>query len=126
RAVLKPSGMDFDALRDPWGHPYSATFQHTVRYSDHLSITYSEQENSAKQRTEIRPVSQRINFIFLRSSGADGEMGTRDDFEVAEFLRMTAEATAQNQNPPPLSGSAVLSGSTGAINGTITDPMGAV
>ncbi len=82
--------MDFDALRDPWGHPYYATFHRTVNYADHVTVTYSGQGSSAKSHTEIRPISQQINFIFLRSGGADGATGTKDDFEVAEFLRMTA------------------------------------
>jgi hypothetical protein len=126
REVLQAAGLAFDAWRDPWGRGYYATFKPQLRYSDRVVISYREYESAARQRTEIRPVTQRVNFIVLRSRGEDGAEGTRDDFDVAEFLRITAEAASQDPRPQPPSASTVLSGATGAISGTITDPQGAV
>jgi hypothetical protein len=123
RAAMKANDIAFAQLRDPWSGDYYAVFSHTFRYSDRVVIRSFE---SAKQKTEINPVTQRINFITLRSRGADGKEGTQDDFTVAEFTRLTAEQSGFSDQPQPVVGSAILSGATGAISGVITDAAGAI
>jgi A-macroglobulin complement component/alpha-2-macroglobulin family protein/MG2 domain-containing protein/carboxypeptidase family protein/A-macroglobulin receptor/macroglobulin-like protein len=59
RATLRAKGVDFDALRDPWGTPYEAVFS----------------------------VQQQFDVLELRSAGPDGQRGTQDDFLVATVRR---------------------------------------
>lgn len=121
RVALKAGNLAFDQWRDPWGGSYDVIFSSVYRYSDRVVISYAE---AAKKKTEISPVTQRINVITLRSRGADGKADTSDDFTVAEFTRLTAEQTSFNAQPQTGSGGPVLSGA-GAISGVITDVSGA-
>src|SRR5205085_5007192 len=60
-----------------------------------------------------------------RSAGADGKAGTSDDFDVAALSRTDILQLSKGQPSQTLT-TAVLSGASGAITGTITDPQGAV
>jgi A-macroglobulin TED domain/Alpha-2-macroglobulin family/Carboxypeptidase regulatory-like domain/MG2 domain/Alpha-2-macroglobulin bait region domain/A-macroglobulin receptor binding domain/Macroglobulin domain MG3/Type II secretion system (T2SS), protein G len=125
KAALDRSGISWGALRDPWGHPYYATFRTEARFSDDLNVeTYEHHTQNERQHATIVPVTQRINWVQIRSAGEDGLEGTSDDFDVASFSRGVLEQSSKDKTPVPISNAAVLQGSSGAISGTVTDPMG--
>ncbi|HKS82801.1 MAG TPA: MG2 domain-containing protein [Candidatus Acidoferrales bacterium] len=127
KKALAGAGIDFDSLRDPWGHPFYATFNQEARYSDDLSVeTYEQYQSAAGQHSKIVPVTQRINWVYIRSAGVDGVAGTADDFTVASFARGVVEQSSREKTPVSIANQPVLTGATGAITGTITDPTGAV
>jgi len=130
RTALKVSGIDWDALKDPWGRNYYVTFDTEARYSDRQRIeTYEqheENEHSSTQHTTTVPVTAQVKLIHMRSAGEDGVQGTSDDFEIATFSRVLTEQSSQNPAPVATPGSPVLSGATGAIGGTVQDPAGGV
>jgi hypothetical protein len=124
--ALSRAGIRWDALRDPWGHPYYATFRREARYSDDLTVeTYEHHTQKQQQRTTIVPVTQQINWVQIRSASEDGLEGTSDDFDVASYARTVVEQSSNDKSPVPVGNSAVLQGSSGAISGTVTDPSGA-
>ncbi|MGD0760577.1 MAG: carboxypeptidase regulatory-like domain-containing protein [Candidatus Sulfotelmatobacter sp.] len=59
------------------------------------------------------------------SPGPDGKANTPDDFPVASFSRDIAEQSGKDIIPQSVS-SEPLGGNTGAIDGIVTDPSGAV
>ncbi|HBB96878.1 MAG TPA: hypothetical protein DC054_15980 [Blastocatellia bacterium] len=125
--ALKDSNINRDELRDPWGRPYYATFEHAAFYGNRVNIySYANYGEKPKEKTELTPVTQQINFIYLRSDGEDGKAGTYDDFNVATFSRLITEQAGNESNPQLVKPGVILPGSTGAITGTVTDPMGAV
>jgi hypothetical protein len=125
KTALDRSGISWDALRDPWNHPYYATFHAEARFSDDLNVeTYEHHTQNERQHTTIVPKTQRINWVRIRSAGEDGLEGTSDDFDVASFSRGVLEQSSKDKSPVPTSNAAVLQGSSGAISGIVTDPMG--
>lgn len=122
-AAFRKVGIDWDSLRDPWGHPYYATFRQQARYSDSVVVqSYSEYQNG--EHTTIRPVTASINYIDIRSYGPDGKEGTADDFDAAMFSRaIYAQPSGQGNGTNP---AVIFTGELGAISGTVTDPSGAV
>ncbi len=120
RAALRVGGIEFDKLRDPWGRAYEAKFYQRVRYSDRVTIHYREYEQ-AQQRSGSTPVTQQMNFVTLRSRGADGEADTADDFDIALFSRVVAELTGAQPDSQKPAQATVLNGATGAISGVVTD-----
>ena len=114
--------LDWQSLRDPWGHPYYVTFRQEARYSDTVNVqTYADYQ--AGQHTTIHPVTSEINFIDIRSGGPDGAPGTPDDFEAAMFSRAVYASGAAEHAAANFA--IVYSGESGAIAGTVTDPSGA-
>ncbi|MBD0326146.1 MAG: hypothetical protein ICV68_06940, partial [Pyrinomonadaceae bacterium] len=126
--ALSRSQINLDDLRDPWGRNYYATFSTDARYADQQIIrTYSTYGQTGNLRQEIQttPVTQRINYVYLRSRGEDGKEGTSDDFNVAVFSRVSTEQHASDKQPQkPSRPAVVFRGATGAIGGTITDVQG--
>ncbi|HKN76847.1 MAG TPA: MG2 domain-containing protein [Candidatus Acidoferrum sp.] len=126
KTALDHSGISFDGLRDPWGHLYYATFHREMRFSDDLNVeTYEHHTQKEQSRTTTVPVTQQINWVQIRSAGEDGLEGTSDDFNVASFSRGVVEQSSKDSTPVPIRNSTVLQGSSGAISGTVVDPMGA-
>jgi hypothetical protein len=126
-AAMRRSGISSDELRDPWGRPYYVTFNQKAIYGNRVTIfSYANYGEKPKEKTELTPVTQQINYIYLRSDGEDGKAGTPDDFNVATFSRLVTEQAGNEQNPQSVKSVVVLPGSTGAIAGTVTDPQGAV
>ncbi len=126
-AALKHFGISRDELRDPWGRPYYATFKQNAIYGNRVTIfSYAKYGEKPKEKTELTPVTQQMNYIYLRSDGEDGKEGTPDDFNVASFSRLVAEQAGSEREQQPVNPGLVLPGSTGAITGTVTDPNGAV
>jgi hypothetical protein len=121
--ALGRARIDFKSLRDPWLHPYYANFHEEARYADRTVV----ESNGTRQtsRSEM-PVTRRLQFVTLRSAGADGETGTPDDFTVAEFSHIVSEQSAQDGKPRAAPAPVTFSGDTGAIGGTVIDPTGAV
>lgn len=122
-AALAAAEIEWESLRDPWGHQYYATFRTEARYSDAV-LVQSYSEYAAGQHTAIHPVTASINYIDIRSNGPDGKKGTADDFDAAIFSRaIYAQATG---NRSGANTDVVFSGELGAISGTVTDQSGAV
>ncbi len=126
QSTLSHSGIRPEELRDPWGRPYYVTFKHDAIYGNRVTIyNYAKYGEKPKEKTELMPVTQQVNFIYVRSGGEDGKEGTYDDFNVASFSRIIAEQAGSEATLKPIQPAALLRGSTGAITGTVTDPNGA-
>ena len=128
RAALRAAKIDFDALRDPWGRPFYATFSKESRYTNRVSVESRSQSGSAATtHTNIKPVTQKLGILNLRSAGADGQEGTKDDFDAGIFTLVISEhGSREATKSRPKSAPIVLTGSGGAISGTIFDSAGAV
>ena len=125
--ALRRASIDWDNLLDPWGKRYYAMFKVESRFSDRIRmISFAQYLSETRQRTEITPVTQRINFIYIRSGGKDGEEGTPDDFEAVRYSRIVSEQSAKDPSPLPSGTPASFSGASGAISGKVIDPIGAV
>jgi hypothetical protein len=123
REVLRRVALDMAELKDPWGHPYYATFRTETRYADRIVTETGGQ--TATQRTDTTPVTRQLEFVTIRSAGQDGKPGTIDDFNVAEFSRIVSDQSAQDAKPQAAHADLTFSGETGAIGGTVTDPTAA-
>jgi hypothetical protein len=127
RAPLGKGGVNLEALRDPWGHGYYVAFSNDPRFAAPFVIqTYSTYEDAAKKTRVVSPLTQPNNLIRVRSPGPDGVRASADDFDVAALSRKEIELLSKGQHPPQVSVTATLTGASGAITGTVTDPMGAV
>jgi hypothetical protein len=119
--AMVDSGVNFRQLVDPWGHPYYLKYSVESEYGDATRITYQPDA-----RVQIgTPVTRKLAWIRIMSPGSDGKANTPDDFPVASFSRDIAEQSGKDILPQSVN-SEPLSGSTGAINGIVTDPSGAV
>jgi A-macroglobulin TED domain/Alpha-2-macroglobulin family/MG2 domain/Carboxypeptidase regulatory-like domain/A-macroglobulin receptor binding domain/Macroglobulin domain MG3 len=126
QSALSRSGLKPEELRDPWGRPYYASFKQDAIYGNRVTIyNYAKYGEKPKEKTDVTPVTQQVNSIYMRSGGEDGTEGTYDDFNVASFSRIIAEQAGNESTPKPVQPAALLRGSTGAITGTVTDPNGA-
>jgi uncharacterized protein YfaS (alpha-2-macroglobulin family) len=124
RDALRPAGLDLSDLKDPWGNSYYATFQEETRYADRVRVETGGAQQST-QRTDTTPVTRRLEVITLRSGGADGKLGTIDDFDLARFSRIVSDQSAQDAKPQVVAAALTFSGDTGAIGGRVLDPQGA-
>jgi hypothetical protein len=120
--VLRRVGLRFAELRDAWGRPFYATFRTETRYADRVQ---TERRGDSGARTQLTPVTRRLNFVTVRSAGADGTVGTADDFNAAEFSSVESEQSARDSVPKATTQAVVFAGGTGALGGTVTDPQGA-
>lgn len=125
RAVLRNSPLSLETLRDPWDRSYYVTFTTESFPMDRLQVEdRSSFGQTATPQPSVTPVVQTARFISLRSAGADGKAETLDDFSVAVFTGMLAEW--RKSEPRPGAPRVVFQGSSGAIEGVVTDPNGAV
>lgn len=126
-AEVTSGGVDTRSFRDPWNHPYYLIFEKSSFYSDRVKIEKRLMANgSSSQHVALTPVTNQATMIRIKSAGADGREGTVDDFEVANFSATLMEQSAKDATPQPVRTMVTFSGSTGAIGGTITDPVDAV
>ncbi|MDX2032573.1 MAG: MG2 domain-containing protein [Blastocatellia bacterium] len=125
RAVLERGGLPASAYRDAWGNAWRALFSNRFRYADRAVISYDNLQSAGQPKSQMKPVTQRINFILLRSSGADGRPESPDDFTLAEFSRVYSERTGQDSAAKPLAGGTIQTGDAGALSGVVIDPTGA-
>ncbi|HSO73199.1 MAG TPA: MG2 domain-containing protein [Blastocatellia bacterium] len=125
--ALRSAGIERDSLRDPWGRRYYASFKTQSRYSDHVKLySYAQYNDTPKQKTEITPVTQQVNFIYLRSAAEDGNVGTADDFDLVSFSRIVTERPRPNVAATPTPVQRPMAGGTGSITGHVADQSGAV
>src|SRR5208337_333679 len=79
--VLSNHGIDWNSIRDPWGHPYDVVFGYELSYGDKVAVhTYGQTQTTSKT-----PVTRKSKTIRLVSSGPDGKPNSPDDFEVSRF-----------------------------------------
>ncbi|HET6975787.1 MAG TPA: MG2 domain-containing protein [Pyrinomonadaceae bacterium] len=125
--VLRNTGSSLDALRDPWGRPYYATFFTKSSYADRTQLdNRGPAGQTPAPRVTITPVTRTTATVTLHSVGPDGVSGTRDDFSVGGFSMVVAEQIHGDRTPQPPPAQMVLSGGIGAIHGTVTDVNGAI
>ncbi len=131
REALKQSEVDLDEMRDGWRNRYYATFRTNSHYFDRVTqLDEARHGEKSKPKNEIVPVTRQIAHITIRSLGADGKEGTRDDFDAVNFSRIVAEESAKDgaekisSQPKPKIAS--FSGEGGAIAGIVIDPTGAI
>ena len=125
-AVLQASGFSWADLRDPWGRRYYATFKTQSFYGDTVRIENRGQVGSQTvEQIKIKPALKIATVISVRSPGADGNIGTPDDFDVATFSGALTEQTSDDPKPRSVITPILLSGNGGAITGVVTDPNGA-
>ena len=126
RAALQAAKMNFDAMLDPWGKPYYATFRTESAYADRLTLQNVYSQRVGRPRTEITPVTQKRGFVTIRSAGADGKEGTPDDFDTEVFSLIISEQSRRDAKPQTVSSPVIRSGRGGTITGTVLDVNGAV
>ena len=123
RKAMAEHGLDWDALRDPWGRPYHVTLTTEAAYSDAVTLhAYGE-----KVSTSRKPVTRSSRMINIASDGPDGQPNTPDDFVLAKFgspfLEETGGGTPETltpQEPQP-----IYTGNSGAVRLLVQDPTGA-
>jgi hypothetical protein len=125
RALLTQSGIDFDSLRDPWGHPYYLAFRDDQSFTDQVQLyNYAEYKGAPEERKQVTPIKQTTRVVEIRSVGEDGVKGTYDDFAVAIFRRVL-----RTPQPPVIAEKPALSAATlggaGTIAGIVLDQTGA-
>jgi hypothetical protein len=128
QTVLIADGLDFSALRDPWGWNYYAEFQTKETYADDVqAYSYSEYDKRlVEQRKEITPIKRTVLTVEIRSVGEDGIRGTYDDFPVATFDRVIEGEKPKPEPAEKAKTPAFSIGGTGSITGVVTDQTGAV
>ena len=125
--ALGQAGIEWENLRDPWGGRYYAEYNSRARYGDLVrSLSYARYREEMRQRIELTPVIQQINFIYVRSAGEDGKRDTADDFGLAAYSRLVAEHFVKDASAQLVRASSGFSAATGAISGVVTDAQGAV
>ncbi|HJZ66752.1 MAG TPA: alpha-2-macroglobulin family protein, partial [Blastocatellia bacterium] len=125
--ALSQVGIDWASVRDPWGHRCYATFRSEARYIDQVTIqSYARYNETPKQKTEITSIPEQVNYIFVRSAGADGKEGTEDDFNLTTLSRIAAESAGKSAAAKVLQRASTVSGATGAITGSVADSNDAV
>ncbi|HVF45509.1 MAG TPA: MG2 domain-containing protein [Pyrinomonadaceae bacterium] len=126
RAALRRRAIDFDSLRDAWGSRPYASFTARALYADRNAVEYRSGLGAADVQRTVIPVVQILQAVTLRSPGPDRQKGTADDFTLGSFASIASEQSGRDATPQPAQTPVTLSGGTGAITGTVTDPNGAV
>ncbi len=127
RKVLVDYGIDWDALKDPWGHTYVALFSEEAKYADDVVVRgFQNGSGNSQQLATIVPVTQFVEWIHIRSEGAGGKERTPRDFEAASFSHTIVKQSSTDSSPVTLSSEPILSVGMGAITGTVFDPSGSV
>ena len=124
RAALRGSAQPFETLRDPWNRSYYAVFKIESIFADRVELeNRATFGNLATTKTRITPVTRTIATVTVKSPGEDGKEGTGDDFAVATFTRIISEQPRGAAQTQPVG--VVLSTTSGAIQGVVTDANGA-
>ncbi len=118
--ILSEHGIDWNSIRDPWGHPYDVVSGIEISYGDKVAVhTYGQTQNTSQT-----PVTHKIKTLRLISNGPDGKPNTPDDFEVARFSSPLSDETPSGTSI--LSTRPAFSGNSGAIQVRVLDMSGAV
>ena len=117
-ALLAPTGVDIDALRDPWGLPYEFVFNTRERFADDIQVyTYADYGGVAEVRKKVTPIKRQTLSVWIQSRGGRGN----GDFPVAHFDREIVEAPVPKNGAPltvlPVGNVA----GKGTIRGVVTD-----
>ena len=127
RQALQGLGDFFENLRDPWGHPYYGSFRTQSVYTNRVRVeNRSTFGDTTSAQTQVKPVTQKIAYVVLRSMGPDGKMSTSDDFSVGTFSGVISEQPPDTSTRIVPISAVVFSGANGAIVGVVSDPTGAV
>jgi hypothetical protein len=127
RAALKRQRIDFDAMRDGWGNRLYATFASASRYTDSVAVeSRGSTDGASDTRRELKPVTQVLRTLSLRSAGPDRRNGTPDDYTLGYFTSVSTQQSGRDATPQAVEPVTTFSGGTGAITGTVKDPQGAV
>lgn len=121
RSALARASIPFEELRDPWGNPYYVTFGRVPEYGAAVIV---KPDTAAAAQADEQPVTRMVDWIWINSPGPDLAQHTGDDFQEASFSRVVAVESADGkiQSGPELT----FTDLTGAINGVVIDPTGAV
>ncbi|MFZ1083717.1 MAG: alpha-2-macroglobulin family protein [Terracidiphilus sp.] len=118
RLAFKAAGIDFDALRNPLGKPFSL---HTFREFSYARVDKVKAGATVTGDTEKVTVLGQVIQVLPADSTSIG--GIRD--EVARFTHSISQQSGSDLKALPVK-SGLFKGNTGAIGGTVTDQTGAV
>jgi len=125
RSVLQKYGIDWDALRDPWGHAYVSLFSQGAVYADDVIIkTIPDNLGNNLQHATAVPVTRTMEWIHIRSEGSGGKDRYAHDFEAASFSHTIMKQSSGDRSPVSMSNQPVLEAGKGAITGTVYDADG--
>nr|HEV7952516.1 MG2 domain-containing protein [Candidatus Acidoferrales bacterium] len=125
RSVLQKYDIDWDSLKDPWGHAYVALFSQMATYADDVTIqTIPDGFGINRTHTTPVPVTRMVERIHIRSEGAGSKEQYARDFEAASFSHTIVKQSSGDRAPVSLSNQTVLAAGKGAIAGTVYDPEG--
>jgi A-macroglobulin TED domain/Alpha-2-macroglobulin family/Carboxypeptidase regulatory-like domain/MG2 domain/A-macroglobulin receptor binding domain len=121
RSALARASISFAELRDPWGSPYYVTFRRVPEYGATVVV---KPNTAAAAQVDEQPVTRMVDWIWINSPGPDLAQHTGDDFPEASFSRVVTveSADVRVRSGPELA----FADLTGAINGVVVDPTGAV
>lgn len=124
-SLLSTAGLNFQELRDPWGHRYYVDFHFDESYYDRPRIyTYEQYLGLQESRKELVPSKHTFLVLDVKSSGPDGLPNTYDDVTVMSCSHIVEDNEAKQENlaqAPPTRSPA----GTGTIAGTVRDASGA-
>jgi hypothetical protein len=128
RSLLKMAGINFDDLRDAFGHPLFLEAASASRYWDKVTLeTVRDFGNDrATERRVVTPVTQQTIQFSIRSAGRDGVKGTWDDIWLGRYLYVLSEQRRDDPKPVPVVQPIVYTDSEGSIAGKVVDPAGAI
>ena len=121
KTTLQSLGFDLDKLTDVYKHLYYVKREESARYADKVQIRAANSE-----KVDIKPVTQKIVTFKIRSAGADGIIGSDDDFDLASFNGVVTEQSKDDATAKKPTRQIATTDKTGALSGLIVDVQGAV
>ena len=119
RLAFKASGIDFDALRNPLGEPFSLR---TFREFSYVRVDKVKADTTITGNTEKVTVLGQVVQVL----GPENEAGpNQSKNEVARFTRTISQQSGSDLKAVATN-SGLFKGNTGAIGGTVADMTGAV
>jgi hypothetical protein len=123
REALRKAGIDWDSLRDPWGHPYYVTLATESEYSDRRSVnSHAEPSGTASQKTTTVPVTEQVATITIRSHGPKKKL--ESEITLAEFHDAISEQSGRELSSHAIQSTTLMAG-RGAIRGIVNDQTAA-
>jgi hypothetical protein len=122
RNILQKYGIEWDQLKDPWGHGYKVLFSQGLFYADDVTVkTVPNSLGDSLHHTTTVPVTRIVEWIHIRSEGPGGKENSPRDFEAAGFSHTLVKQSAGDRSPVTLFNQPVLEAGMGAITGTVFD-----
>jgi hypothetical protein len=123
RSVLQKYGIDWDALKDPWGHSYIVLFSREATYADDVNIkSFQDSLGNELHHTSAAPVTKYAEWIHIMNEGSGAKGQYTWNFETASFSHTLVKQSSSDRSPINLLSQPVLSAGMGAIVGAVTDP----